>query len=122
MDRQQFETLVAEALDELPAEFAARMENVEVVIDDEPSPQLLQEMGLDPRRETLFGLYQGVPLSQRGATYGMVLPDKITIFYRPLVRVCHSPGAIRRQVIKTVIHEIGHFFGMGEAEIRAAVY
>ncbi len=122
MDREAFEELVAEALDQLPADFAARLENVEVVIEDEPSSDLLREMNLDPRRDTLFGLYQGVPLNERGATYGMVLPDKITIFYRPLVRSYRSPGAIRRQIIKTVVHEVGHFFGLDDDEIRESGY
>ncbi|MBI4514627.1 MAG: metallopeptidase family protein [Deltaproteobacteria bacterium] len=122
MDRSRFEQLVEEALDELPEEFAARLENVEVVVEDEPAPDLLREMELDPRRDTLFGLYQGVPLSDRGAGYGMVLPDRITIFYRPLVRTYHTPGAIRRQIKKTVVHEVGHFFGLDDDEIRAAGY
>jgi predicted Zn-dependent protease with MMP-like domain len=122
MDRRRFEELVGEALDGLPEQFAARLENVEVVVEDEPSAQQLQQLGLDPRRDTLFGLYQGVPLSQRDSSYGMALPDKITIFYRPLVRACRSPDAIRRQVAKTVIHEVGHYFGLDDAEIREAGY
>jgi len=122
MDREQFAELVAAALDELPAAFAARLENVEVVIEDEPSAELLRTMQLDPRRDTLFGLYQGIPLSQRGVSYGMTLPDKITIFYRPLVRSHRSPDAIRREVARTIIHEIGHFFGLDDDEINEAGY
>lgn len=122
MDRERFSELVAEALNELPPEFATRLDNVEIVIEDEPDAQLLRAMELDPRRETLFGLYQGVPLNRRGATYGMALPDKITIFYRPLVRAYHSPYAIRREIARTVVHEIGHFFGLDEDEIREAGY
>ena len=122
MDRERFAELVAEALDELPPEFASRLENVEVVIEDEPAPGLLRDMQLDPRRETLFGLYQGIPLSQRGAGYGMTLPDKITIFYRPLVRAYRSPHAIRREISRTVIHEIGHFFGLDDDEINEVGY
>ena len=122
MDRERFAELVAEAIDGLPHEFAARLENVEVVIEDEPSVELLRAMELDPRRDTLFGLYQGVPLSQRGLGYGMTLPDKITIFYRPLVRAHRFPDAIRREVTRTVIHEVGHFFGLNEDQIRDAGY
>jgi predicted Zn-dependent protease with MMP-like domain len=122
MKRERFEQLVADALGELPSEFASRLENVEVVIEDEPSADLLLGLGLDPRRETLFGLYQGVPLPERGQGYAMALPDKITIFYRPLTRSYRSPDAIRRQIARTVVHEIGHFFGLDDDEIAAAGY
>jgi len=122
MDRQEFATLVSEALEEIPEEFQRRIENVEVVIEDEPSPELLRSLGMNPRRTTLFGLYQGVPLHQRGTTYGGMLPDKITIFYRPLVRACRSPERIRAQVRDTVIHEIGHFFGLDDDAIRDLGY
>jgi len=122
MDRDRFEELVREALDDLPEEFANRLENVEVIVEDEPSPELLQSMGLHPRRDTLFGLYRGVPLGQRGVNYGGVLPDTITIFYRPLLRACVTPERIRRQVRITVIHEIAHFFGLDDAAIRALGY
>jgi predicted Zn-dependent protease with MMP-like domain len=120
--REEFEGLVREALDELPQEFAERLDNVEVVVEDEPEPELLRSMGMDPRRDTLFGLYQGVPLHRRGDSYGGVLPDKITIFYRPLLRVCRTPERIRRQVRTTVIHEIGHFFGLNDKAIRDLGY
>lgn len=113
---------MVEALDDLPKKFAKRIENVEIVVEDEPSSSQLRQLGLDPRRETLFGLYQGVPLSQRGTSYGMTLPDKITIFYRPLVRTFHSPDAIRREVTRTVVHEVGHYFGLDDDEIRSAGY
>ena len=122
MDRTQFEELVREALDDLPEEFAARLENVEVVIEDEPSGELLRSMQMDPRRDTLFGLYQGVPLSRRAANHGGALPDKITIFYRPLLRLCFTPARIRKQVRITVIHEIAHFFGLDDDAIRDLGY
>jgi predicted Zn-dependent protease with MMP-like domain len=120
--REEFEDLVREALDELPEEFADRLDNVEIVIEDEPEPELLRSMGMDPRRDTLFGLYQGVPLHLRGTSYGGILPDKITIFYRPLLRACRTPDRIRRQVRITVIHEIGHFFGLNDKVIRDLGY
>jgi predicted Zn-dependent protease with MMP-like domain len=120
--REEFEDLVREALDDLPEEFAERLDNVAVVIEDEPAPGLLRSMGMDPRRHTLFGLYQGVPLHLRGDSYGGVLPDKITIFYRPLVQACRTPDGVRRQVRKTVIHEIGHFFGLSDKAIRDLGY
>jgi predicted Zn-dependent protease with MMP-like domain len=122
MDRATFEEAVRDALDELPEEFAPYLDNVQVVIEDEPAPTLLRSLGLDPRRDTLFGLYQGVPLHRRGGTFAGALPDKISIFYRPLVRAFTSPERIRRQVRTTVIHEIGHFFGLDESVIRQLGY
>lgn len=122
MDRRRFAALVEEALEEIPAPFRERLENVEVVIDDEPAASLLREMGMDPRRETLFGLYEGVPLPEREMSYGMTLPDRITIFYGPLVRTFRTPGAIRREIRKTLIHEIGHFFGLKDEQIEGDGY
>ena len=122
MDRTTFEDTVRDALDELPEEFARYLDNVQVVVEDEPSPALLRSLGMDPRRETLFGLYQGVPLHLRGGTFGGALPDKISIFYRPLVRAFHSPERIRHQVRKTVIHEVAHFFGLDDSAIRKLGY
>jgi len=122
MDRAEFEDAVRDALDDLPDEFARYLDNVQVVIEDEPAPALLRSLGLNPRRDTLFGLYQGVPLHRRGGTFGGALPDKISIFYRPLVRAFTSPERIRHQVRKTVIHEIAHFFGLDDAVIRKLGY
>lgn len=122
MDRTTFEDTVRDALDDLPEEFARYLDNVQVVVEDEPSPALLHSLGMDPRRETLFGLYQGVPLHLRGGTFGGALPDKISIFYRPLVRAFHSPERIRHQVRKTVIHEVAHFFGLDDSAIRKLGY
>jgi predicted Zn-dependent protease with MMP-like domain len=122
MDRGEFEDTVRDALDDMPDEFARYLDNVQVVIEDEPSPALLRSLGLNPRRDTLFGLYQGVPLHQRGGAFGGALPDKISIFYHPLVRAFTSPERIRRQVRKTVIHEIAHFFGLDDAAIRKLGY
>ncbi len=122
MDRTEFEALVRDALDDLPEEFAQRLANVQVVIEDEPGPELLRSLGMNPRRDTLFGLYQGVPLHLRGDSYGGVLPDKISIFYRPLLRACQTPERLRHQVRTTVIHEIGHFFGLDDETIRDLGY
>jgi predicted Zn-dependent protease with MMP-like domain len=121
MDRERFRDLVAEALDEIPEPFRGRLDNVEVVVEDEPSADMLREMGLQPRRDTLFGLYEGTPLSERTHD-APALPDRITIFYRPLVRSFRTPGAIRREIRKTVIHELGHFFGLADDDIEAEGY
>jgi len=117
MDRGEFDRLVTEALDGIPAEFARYLENVVVVIEEEPSPSLLRSVGLDPRRDTLYGLYQGTPLPARPHDFAG-LPDRITIFAGPLLRHCATPDALRHQVRATVVHEIGHFFGMDERHIR----
>jgi len=122
MTRADFAKLVIEAVDELPDEFLRRLENVEIVVEDEPEPGLLRSLGMDSRRETLFGLYQGTPLHLRDGSYSGVLPDKISIFFRPLVRAYRSPERIRAQVRQTVIHEIGHYFGLSDETIRDLGY
>ncbi len=104
-----FQRLVEEALDSLPREIAARMDNVEVVIEDEPPPEATA--GLPPG-VTLFGLYHGIPLTARGNSYAGVLPDKISIYQGPIERSCRSNAEVREQVRKTVIHEIAHHFGI----------
>jgi len=117
MDRAAFESLVAEALDGIPEEFGRYLANVAVLIEDEPSPALLRDLGLDPRHDSLYGLYQGSPLPGRPHDHA-TLPDRITIFSGPLTRDFPRPGALRRQVQTTVVHEIGHFFGLDERHIR----
>jgi len=122
VDRDAFEVLVRTALDELPDEFLRYLDNVEVVVEDEPDPALLRSLGLNPRRATLFGLYQGVPLDERGALFGNALPDKISIYAGPLCRACRSPEQLREQVRRTVVHEVGHFFGLDDEAIRKLGY
>src|SRR5262249_49864084 len=113
MNRTEFEALVAEALDAIPEEFARYLENVTVVIEDEPAPALLESLGLDPARSTLFGLYQGVPLSKRPHDFSG-LPDHITIFAGPLTRTYRTRDSLQQQVRATVVHEIAHFFGLDD--------
>src|SRR5512140_3432803 len=122
MDRDAFEALVRDALDDVPELFAQYLQNVAIVIEDEPTPELLRSLGMNPRHDTLFSLYRGVPLSQRGAGYGNMLPDTISIFYRPILHACRTPEQIRREIRRTVIHEIGHFFGLDENAIRDLGY
>ncbi len=110
----QWERLVAEALDDLPGEIAAAMQNVQIVVEAEPPPELLA--GLPPGH-TLFGYYYGIPLTERW-NYDGVLPDKISIYMGPIERHARSPAAIREQVRRTVIHEIAHHFGIGETRLR----
>lgn len=122
MDRERFRRAVAEAVDALPKPFLERLHNVEIVVEDEPPAALLRQMGLDPRQDTLFGLYEGTPLSERSHNDSFLLPDRITLFYRPLVRSCRSLRQLRREIRKTVIHEIAHFFGMDEDEVESEGY
>jgi len=117
--RDQFEVLVAEALDSLPDEIVAWLDNVVVVVGERPTPEQLAQAGLGPG-DLLFGLYVGVPKTRRGFTYGEIVPDKIVIYRQAIEQVCRTPAQIRDCVRKTVLHEIGHHFGMDEDQLRAA--
>lgn len=113
---EAFETLVIDVLDGLPELILAKMENVDVVIEDGPSPDQMGEAGLD-EDGTLYGLYEGVPLTERDSGYFLIAPDKITIFKRPIESTCDSREEIAEQVRITVIHEIAHHFGIGEERL-----
>ncbi len=115
-DDRRFERLVGRALDALPPEFARLLENVAVVIEAEPSDEDMRSVGLDPDRDELFGLYQGVPLSERDSFYGE-LPDRVVIYRGPIERCCRTPGEVRREVRDTVVHELGHHFGLDEEDM-----
>jgi predicted Zn-dependent protease with MMP-like domain len=117
MTRQQFTDLVDEALKRIPRRFRAAMKNVAVIVEDEPSLQILQEMEIEPP-DSLFGLYQGTPLPERGWAYGNALPDRISIYQQPIVDACDDDEEIRDCVAETVIHEFGHYFGMDEDQIE----
>jgi len=117
MTRERFTELVEEALREIPRRFRREMKNVAVIVEDEPLPAILDEMDIDPG-DTLFGLYQGTPLPERGWSYGNTLPDRISIFQRPIEEACQDDEEIRDCVAETVIHEFGHYFGMSEEEIE----
>jgi len=117
MTRQRFAQLVEEALREIPRRFRREMKNVAVIVEDEPSPAILDEMEIEPG-DTLFGLYQGTPLPERGWAYGNTLPDRISIFQGPIEEACADDEEIRDCVAETVIHEFGHYFGMSEEEIE----
>lgn len=119
ISRDQFEMLVDEALDGLPDDIAAWLDNVVVVVGERPTSQQLAQAGLGPG-DLLFGLYVGVPKTRRGFTYGEIVPDKIVIFRQAIQQVCRTPARIRECVQKTVLHEIGHHFGMDEDQLRAA--
>jgi len=114
---ERFESLVADALDEIPEPLRSRIQNVAVVVDDYPDPQLLASLGMS-RRESLLGLYDGVPLTARGEGYNLVPPDRIILFRKPILSICSTPEQIREQVRKTVLHEVGHYYGMGEEDLH----
>jgi predicted Zn-dependent protease with MMP-like domain len=116
--RERFAALVEDALHDIPRPFRDAMQNVAVIVEDEPSAELLDEMGMEGD-EVLFGLYQGIPLPERGAGYGNVLPDRIAIYQNPIEEACEDEEAIRVCVAETLIHEFGHYFGMTEDEIEA---
>ena len=111
-----FEELVAEALAELPPEIQEWLDNVAVVVEDRPSLALLREMGVPPG-QTLFGLYQGVPLTERTTGYNLVPPDKITIFREPIEAYSRSPDEVRELVKHVVVHELAHHFGIDDERL-----
>jgi predicted Zn-dependent protease with MMP-like domain len=117
MTRERFTRLVEEALDEIPRRFRREMKNVAVIVENEPPAQILAEMEITPP-DSLFGLYQGTPLPERGWGYGNSLPDRISIYQGPIEDACDRDEEIRDCVAETVIHEFGHYFGMSEEEIE----
>jgi len=113
MDRERFERLVARAIDSLPEEFGSRLENIDVTVEDLPTQDQLAEAGLE-HAEMLLGLYEGVPLTHRSSYYGLVLPDKITVFQKPVEAKCRDDGEVTAEIQRVVIHEIAHHFGIGD--------
>ncbi len=117
MTRDRFKSLVAEAIDTIPVRFAREVKNVAIVIEDEPPHELLEEMEIGPD-ETLLGLYQGVPLTERGWGHGNTLPDCITLFQQTIEEECEGDEEeIVVAIGETLIHELGHYFGLSEDEI-----
>ncbi len=117
MDRERFEWAVARAVESLPEEFITRLENIDVVVEDYPTQRQLASVGLR-RGQTLLGLYEGVPLTKRGAHYGLVPPDKITIFQKPIQAKCRYDVKITAEIQRVLQHEIAHHFGIGDARLR----
>jgi predicted Zn-dependent protease with MMP-like domain len=121
LSRQEFHRLVSQALASLPPPVRQRMENVEIVVQDRPTSEELALAGIEPPG-TLFGLYTGTPLTERDTTYGMVLPDKITLYKRSIEEVCRTRREVREEIRVTLMHEIGHHFGLSEDELDNAGY
>ena len=117
MTREYFRELVEEAIDTIPLKFARQVRNLAIVVEDEASDELLDELELDDPRD-LLGLYQGTPLNERGFGYGNVLPDRITLFQRSIEDECDDDEEeIVVAIGETLIHELGHYFGMSEEQI-----
>jgi len=117
MDRERFEYLVARAVKSLPEEFVTRLENIDVVVEDWPTLSQLARARLR-RGQTLLGLYEGVPLTKRGEHYGLVPPDKITIFQKPIEAKGRHDAEITAEIQRVVQHEIAHHFGIGDARLK----
>ncbi len=117
MQREDFEALVEKAIQRLPEEFRDRLENVVVLVYDWPSPQQLASTGVRGRN-SLLGLYEGIPMTERGQSYNLVLPDKITIFQKPVESICNSPEEIEQEVERVLRHEIAHHFGIGDGKLQ----
>ncbi len=103
----------------MPPALAELMDNVAIQVEERPDYQTLVDLGLDPGRDTLYGLYTGVPLDERGGWYGSVLPDVIQLFRQPLLDDCRTRNELVREIQLTLLHEIGHHFGFGEKEMDA---
>ncbi len=117
LTRKEFEKLVISALERLPRFIKNRMENIDVVVETRASPDLLVEMGLESPFD-LLGLYQGIPIDQRGFYYGNVLPDKITLYQLPIESICKTKEEIEEKVREVVVHEVGHYFGLDEERLE----
>lgn len=117
LSEAEFEELVVQALEELPEFFKQKLQNIDVIVAEWPTEAEIRSVGLGPGR-LLFGLYQGVPLTRRTSHYGLVLPDKITIYKGPIERVCRTPEQVVARVKHTVKHEIAHHFGISDDRLR----
>ena len=106
MTEEEFEAATAQAVESLPPDLAAAMSNVAIVVEDEPPPGM-----------PLLGLYEGIPLTARTSGYSGVAPDRITIYRQPILSVCRSEAEAREEIRLTVLHEIGHYFGLGDDDL-----
>ncbi len=118
MTRAEFERLVAEAVDLIPRRFRREMKNLALVVEDAPSAELLEQMDIEPP-DSLYGLYHGTPLPERTWGHGNNLPDRITIYQQPIEEDCEDEDEMRQMIGETLIHEVGHYFGLSEEEIEA---
>ena len=118
MTRARFEQLVAEAIRTIPARFRDQLRNIAVIVEDEPPDDLLDEMEIAPP-DTLFGLYQGTPLTERTWDHGNTLPDRIVLYQGPIEDASETEDDVVVAIGETLIHEVGHYFGLSEDELEA---
>ena len=118
LDAAAFDQLVERSLDSLPLHIARHLANVAIVVEDWPTREQRREAGLDPGEE-LLGLYEGTPLTARDAGYDLVMPDRITIFRRPLLAACATHEELEYEVRRTVLHELAHHFGIDDDRLEA---
>ncbi|HUC96284.1 MAG TPA: metallopeptidase family protein [Candidatus Saccharimonadales bacterium] len=116
MSDKEFDELITRAMNELPQKYINGLQNVAIVMADEPTPDQMQKMKID-RRHLLLGLYEGIPLTQRGSNYNLVLPDKITLFKNSILTVTHSEAELFEQIKRTLWHEIAHYYGLNHKRI-----
>jgi predicted Zn-dependent protease with MMP-like domain len=117
MERERFEELVEEALAELPEQFRERIQNLAVVVEDKPTREVYERTGGSPF-SLILGLYHGVPFKHRGPFYGNQPPDVITIYQKPIEQICSTEKEIKKKVREVVFHEIGHYFGFNDKELK----
>jgi predicted Zn-dependent protease with MMP-like domain len=126
--RRQFDQILDRLVEELPAHIHHVIEEIPVIVDDEPDDDLLDEMGLDPSTSELCGLHWGIPLTRRSVEHSGVLPDQIHLFRGPIIRLASrgrrgpTLGNLERQIRITLLHEIGHHFGLDEADLAQLGY
>lgn len=117
LDEDEFRAEVRQVLDSLPADFSKAIRNVQVLVEDRPSPQLLREIGSGPGR-SLLGLYVGVPLTERSCFGVSPVPDRIILFRLPLIAACRNRAQLRREIRRTLLHELAHYFGIDDDRLR----
>ena len=117
VDEIQFDAMIAKAMDELPQAYISGLQNVVIVVDNEPTPEQRQRQNLHPS-QTLLGLYEGIPLTRRGSNYNLVLPDKITLFKTPLEHTSSTISELQENIKRTLWHEIAHFYGLEHDRIH----
>ncbi len=117
MNKQIFEKLVEEALSEIHKEFKKYLKNITVIVEDKPPLEVYKRLGIN-RKGLILGLYHGVPLKNRGPYYGNIPPDVISIYQKPIERICSTEEEIKQKVREVVRHEIGHYFGKSDKELR----
>ena len=114
---EEFEQIVRQAVDDIPERYGSHIKNLAFVVEEEPSDEQRRRLKLH-KHTVLFGLYEGIPLTERGANYNLVLPDKITIFKKSIEAICSTAEQVEIQVRQTIWHEVAHYYGLGHSRIN----